>query len=315
MLARGALLLEVAMRSLLSRSALAALALIGSFALATPASALIINLEFSGKFDDTADPNLAAYKSVANAAAALWQTAATPWNRVTNYSVDIKLTTASMGSGGIYALTHGNFEQAAPNPVTNTRLWESSFITLNEDSWANFFFDPTPNDNAEFNMNQYGGLFGTAINAAQQTMEDALSLIVHELGHALGFMGSSGIGNYGSDAYGWNAYTDFANNLATTNAGPFKFDDVYKGVFPDVPMWGPFHVDGNNTTYQYDTMAAYSNGASGPQIGQRRLISALDTAMIADAFHLIPEPGTLMLFGAALLALAGLHRRAPPSTP
>lgn len=295
------------MRQIQIRKAFKALVLFGILTGTAPANALIINLDFSGKFDGV---GAAPYQAVANAAAELWQHAANPWGRVANHTIDIHLTTAVMGIDGGYALTHANFEQATANPVTHTRLWESSFITVNETFWESFYFDPTPKDNIEFNMNQYGGLFGTARDVAQSTLEDGLSLIVHELGHALGFMGFDGIWQPSTalDAYGWSAYTDFANNLTGTDAGPFVFDDFYKGAMPDIPLWGPYHIDGNLAAYEYDLMAAYNDGGSGPQLGQRRLISQLDAKMIADAFHLIPEPDTLLLAGLGLLAVGFLRR-------
>ena len=105
-----------------------------------------------------------------------------------------------------------------------------------------FWWDTTPlNDDFKINMNQYNNLYGSAKGGmAADNMLDAYSIILHELGHALGFMGATGTGTWVGNTYSWNVYTSFADNLSGSK---FTYDFL-ADKDAQVPMLGPFHLKG-----------------------------------------------------------------------
>lgn len=116
---------------------------------------------------------------------------------------------------------------------------------------------------------------------------DALTVMEHELGHALGFAYGTGI----------NGYTDWDNRIVT---GTDLFD--LNGMF--IKMSGTddaglSHVD--SSMYPGDLM----NASLGP--GERKTISTLDVAMLEAAFGYVPEPSSFALAAVGVVVLAG-HR-------
>lgn len=269
-----------------------------------PASALIIDATYSGNFSVAG-----AAQDAAKAAVSFWQNITAPWEKVTAWHVPITFSSlnidyldAASTLISPYALTYGNSQTATPYAPTGTYLWTGATVGFNTNQWNSFWWDPTPTTNTEFNMNQYGGIFGTATDASAVGMEDGFSVLLHELGHALGFMGASGsLTTTGNQLLSWSAYTSFADNLPF-----FTYDYITPLKGQTVTMNDAFHVSG--TTYPYDSMNA-SGGGSGPQVGQRILISALDLNMIADAFHVVPTPTPLSLLalGLCLIFLVSSH--------
>jgi hypothetical protein len=289
-----------------------------------PASGLVIDVTYNGKFQDETDPNKNLYQEVAHTAVTTWQDSTAGWNRVTDYHVGIEFGTGDLGTA--FALTYGNSQTAGPTPLTGTHLWVSAKVDLNANSstsgWNSFFWDQTPLANDEYNMTQYGNKFGTAKSGSPADgKEDAYSVILHELGHALGFIGASAPAG---EVLAWFTYTDFENNLNPPASDIFTFDYLPSVKGKTIPMQDPYHIDGGPNSlsggaYSLDTMAAYSGGGSGPDFGQRRLLSDLDLSMIADAFHTVPVPKTIVLVVVGWLVLVWrdlrVRQRTSPTHP
>lgn len=136
---------------------------------------------------------------------------------------------------------------------------------------------------------------------------DAMSVFIHELGHALGFNGwgssvdGSLPGNYAST---WDVHTHLDGSaLFFTGASSAS---VYGGAVP-VTLGNNFHI-GNATGAGSDLLGDVMNGVSFSQ-GRRYDISALDLAMAQDMgvqILAVPEPRTVWLMTLGLL-LMGLH--------
>ncbi len=279
-----------------------ALAFIGFSLVSSTANALLIAADYTGLFAGNQ-----AYRDVGNAAKDTWEALATDWTRVADYNFTITMGTGDLGTD-TFALTYDNHQTAALYPPTGTYLWTDAKIVVNSNAavWNNLFWDPTPLDNSEYDMTQYGGLFGTGkAGTAADNKIDAYSTILHELGHALGFIGDTNSLSYPAGTFAWTAYTSFADNLSNSNK-TFTYDWLSGLKGTTVQMQNAYHLDA--AVFPYDTMRAYSGGGSGPQSDQRILISELDLNIINDAFH-VPEPATLALLGIGLAGLGFSRRR------
>ncbi len=62
----------------------------------------------------------------------------------------------------------------------------TSTITIDNDGSSTFFVDPTPNTNVEFDAN------GNCVDPACMGVSDLLSVMRHEIGHAIGWTGAYG---------------------------------------------------------------------------------------------------------------------------
>jgi PEP-CTERM motif len=287
----------------------AIVALVAASGLVAPrAEALTINLTFGAGFDTDVK------KAVAQQAVNEWQ-AALPYNYTFALTVDITSgTNWTATPNSAVGRMRDNAESAAVDPTTNTKLPTSGTVELNSN--FSLYFDSSPADNSEFNMTQENGRFGnaTATGGASGSW-DALSVLEHEIGHALGFSRTTGTW---SDGKPYTAYTDFLNNFT---GATYKFDFLTTGTegnktgaggaLTQVGFDADSHIDGSGQPALNRKMMA--NPGFG--ISQRSLITPLDLDIIGDAFHLainesaVPEPDTAALFSVGLVALARLGRR------
>lgn len=275
------------------------------------AQALTIAFNFLNGFAAGSDQ-----RKVAEGAAQWWESAIQ-----TDFTVNIDLGFAAIDGVNLAGRTHSNAETADKNLETGTKLPKSAAIDLNTN--ASFFFDRSEGDNSEFNMTMERGRFGNCNQAACQGKWDALSVITHELGHALGFIGTTGKWGptVGDDGKPFTAFTDFANNF-TNAASPHEyiFDFLTEGqegkkggggaTLGTVPFdEGHHHIDGTPTGNSALTRKLMAIPGFG--FGQRSLPTPLDVEILADAFHIaiIPEPSTQVLVGIGLLGVLGYSRR------
>jgi hypothetical protein len=177
---------------------------------------------------------------------------------------------------------------AIPNAST-IRLDDGTFAS----ALGGFFVDPSPLDHSEF-MAGAVRHYGPASAAAAMGRIDFLSVVVHELGHALGFAGAGAQGySRWSAAHGGTTSLDYgAEDFATL------FDTSFNGLahlrhLPAQPL---------------DLMATAGDLPTGG-IGDRRVVSQLDLDILAgvygyavnpDGLLTVPEPATLTLLAVGL---------------
>lgn len=241
-------------------------------------------------------------KFVAQAAVGAWTTRMS--HAMVNYTVDITFRYENLTPFGanLRGAAYDNTQMPANNMVTGTKLPTAGAVGIN-DQYNDWFWDPTPADNSEFTMDGTGW-FGTApVGSDAKNKFDAYATILHEMGHVLGFIGSSG--NW-ANAKPFLGYTDFVNNLDNP-VTTFTFDKIdmgYEGgingpVYTTVAMKPGGHHTASATRLMGDPGFGFS---------QRSLISGLDVDMLCDAFNLcVPSPGAAAPFG--VLLVVGLRRR------
>ncbi|NES20674.1 MAG: PEP-CTERM sorting domain-containing protein [Symploca sp. SIO3E6] len=250
---------------------------------ATRSSAVTLDLSWGNGFDDGSNAEHVLRRNVAKAAAKWWENSI-----LTDFNVDINVGFADLSGERAVGRVHSNQETTAINPLTGTRLPTSATLELN--SMTKWFFDPTPYFNTEFNLTQENGLYGLAKNELgnpAKGIEDALSTLLHEMGHILGFIGDTGIFK---DKQPFTAYKDFANNLNKVDGKIiYEFDSLKQGKEGSkgtkITLDGYHHVQGS-------TRLINRGGA----IDERSLPTPLEIDILGDAFNLEIDDMPILTF-------------------
>lgn len=297
---------------------------------------LEINLNFSGfSTNAPADGSAILGGATQAQAQAVIQSAADYWEEVfagsnsglswaTNGNLTQNITVGWGAQGGMTLASGGT-------SWFSSGEWGSGSLTWDNDGTSQFFVDTTPLDSVEWN--QYSArdlnLGGTNINV-ERTFYDApagvtrdnadmLTVAVHEIGHALGFLGSYPL--YGPTDLGNDGDLDITS-------GPFNGAEIpYIGGHTDVsiplPGTGDFPFDpspgmfvGQDPNFNPNVMA------DGITQGTRRLLTEADIAIVAEFLDFdmatvnfdarvaaVPEPSVISLFALGLIGAAGRRRR------
>ena len=180
----------------------------------------------------------AAEESVIDASISMWESLlSVPEDRTVSLTFENTSLVGALGDASGYTM------DVLGNPM-------GADIRINSD--ISFFVDPTPFDNSEFTLSGHDGPFHFDANngGAADGSWDLLSLVSHEMGHALG----------------WAANFD-------------RFDSRLIGLDYNGENFNVTLADGGHPQDDFDLM-----GVPGFQISERTLISDLDRQVVNDAF-------------------------------
>jgi hypothetical protein len=203
-------------------------------------------------------------------------------------SISVNISVAGAGRGGVTGIAAVN---AGYPTAANISLGGGD-----DGHGAGYFFDPTPYDNGEFEgtlVNDFAGMAQNGSPAAGLT--DFYTVVLHELGHAVGLAGSGTF--YGSSPY----------NHETNVPNPPAFFWVFQGPSVTHLMTSnnegtqdagvPIHsawLDGNVTWngQQVHGVEDLMNAGLGPS--ERRLIPSYIALLLHDVYgYTVTAPGNL----------------------
>ncbi len=278
---------------------------------------LIINLDFSNFNSAAAPANGSAILggSTRSAAQDVIQTAANYWtNAFANSN-----SSRSFATGGRITQTIDVGWQAQGGSVLATGgtsffgngQFGRGSLNIDNDGSSNFYVDSTPTNNSEWLKNSQRSLAFNAVNmnvervfydasGVARTNNDLLSVSIHEIGHALGFLGG---------------YPGFSGDITS---GPFNGAQI-----PTLGGHTNFQLLSPNGQFPYDpggggsfNQFLYNPNVMGPGLvtGVRATLTEADIAIMAQTLGFdmatvnfnptaVPEPSSMMFLAIGLIGI------------
>lgn len=317
--------------------------LLMALSLSRASADLTINLDFSN-FDTSAPADghvilggatRAQAQSVIGAAGTYWESvfasssSSLPWATGGNLTQDISVGWAS--HGGSTLATGGTGWFLSGDPTVDGSWAGNASLTWDNDGSSTFFVDTTPFDNSEWNQSSERDITfeGVSMNAERVHYDapagstardntDMLSVAIHEIGHALGFLGTFpafAASDTGSDNDIDITSGVFAGAEIPILGGHTDFELLTPagGDFPNDPGGGSFF---NQFDYGPNVM---SPGIVG---GTRKLLTEADIAITAQflGFDMstvnfnpnataVPEPSGIVVLALGVCGIAYRRRR------
>ncbi len=273
-------------------------------------------------------------QAVIESAADYWEevfagsNSALPWTTNVGGTLTQNISVGWGSLGGSTLATGGTNWVVGGN---QTGRWGSGSLTWDNDGSSTFFVDTTPLDSVEWNQfsSRDINLGGTSVNVERTYYDapagsarndfDMLTTAVHEIGHALGFLGTPYPQFAAADLQSDGDIDIVGGPLA---GAEIPFEGGHTEIMIDTPGNGDFPYDpGANSffpTVQYNPTLMGPSGFN----GTRSLLTEADIAVVAQILQFdqatvnfdarvaaVPEPSTISLLAVCLVGVAGRRRR------
>lgn len=294
-----------------ARTICCSLALMVAFATRAPADLFITIVDGGGTAPGSADGGGSLF-AVAEAAAAYWEAALSASTSEPDYDYSISITVKWGDSKGAAGVGGFSVSTTSPPPTPVTFLGYSGIGTITFDDGVStgtpltdFWLDPSPLDNSEWSTftessadlgggSMVVGRVFTGPSSGPSGEVDALTVMLHEMGHALGYVDFTTVS---SDPY----------ELAVGGDGDIDVDGVgYPHGGAALPI---------TSGHWSSASLGASSMDSSFLLGSRVLLSAADVLGLAEIHgfsasdidtspSVVPEPSSLALFAVAAAAAA-----------